>query len=43
LATPGLFGVDRAVVVATHHLPDDHPYRQLALPHAGVSTAGPAR
>lgn len=43
LQTPGLFGVDRAVVVATHHLPDDHPYRQLALPHAGVSTAGPAR
>lgn len=35
LAAPGLFGADRTVVVATHHLPDDGTapgYAALAIP-----------
>jgi ATP-binding cassette subfamily C protein CydC len=40
LAVPGLFGSDRTVVVATHHLPEGGGFRQVRLPHEG--SAGPA-
>ncbi|BBY33593.1 thiol reductant ABC exporter subunit CydC [Mycolicibacter minnesotensis] len=40
LAVPGLFGSDRTVVVATHHLPEGGSFRQVRLPHEG--SAGPA-
>ncbi|WP_067976914.1 thiol reductant ABC exporter subunit CydC [Mycolicibacter icosiumassiliensis] len=44
LAVPGLFGADRTVVVATHHLPEGGRYRQLHVPHnrAGAGR-GPQR
>lgn len=36
LAAPGLFGADRTVVVATHHLPGESPCRSLDIPGAAV-------
>ncbi|BBX24712.1 thiol reductant ABC exporter subunit CydC [Mycolicibacter terrae] len=41
LQVPGLFGADRTVVVATHHLPADSPCRRLSI--ADVSRSEPAR
>ncbi|MCV7382262.1 thiol reductant ABC exporter subunit CydC [Mycolicibacter longobardus] len=43
LESPGLFGADRTVVVATHHLPGDSPCRQLGIPQHGSLGLPPAR